>query len=102
MSENERLIPVVVPEKWCMYDQLHKIQKEYDEALLELDALEDNSDDDVRFAAYEDKQSLAEELVDIQVACETALSMLGLNQEQRDQVRQRVNQKNALRGYHGN
>ena len=43
----------------------------------------------------------AEELVDVQVACETTLYLLGYQSEsERNRIRNQVDRKNALRGYH--
>lgn len=43
----------------------------------------------------------AEELVDVQVSCETLLYILGYQSESdRNRIRNQVDRKNALRGYH--
>lgn len=48
-----------------------------------------------------DYDHAAEELVDVQVACETMLYIIGWRlQEERDWIRAEVDRKNALRGYH--
>lgn len=44
---------------------------------------------------------IAEELADLQQACETAMAMLGLNEHERQNVRKKVLCKNASRGYYG-
>ena len=44
--------------------------------------------------------NLVEEIVDVQLVCETFLSGLGLNQEQRNNVRYKAKLKNLARGYY--
>ena len=44
--------------------------------------------------------NLVEEIVDIQLVCETFLSGLGLNQEQRNNARYKAKLKNLARGYY--
>jgi hypothetical protein len=48
----------------------------------------------------EGKARIAEELVDVQQACETAMAILGMNEEERRKTREKVLQKNARRGYY--
>ena len=48
----------------------------------------------------EGKARIAEELVDIQEACETAMAILGLSEVERQNVRKKVLCKNASRGYY--
>jgi hypothetical protein len=43
---------------------------------------------------------LAEELVDLQMACETMLAIVGLGEQEREEVRKKVIEKNAKRGYY--
>lgn len=43
---------------------------------------------------------VAEELADLQQACETAMAMLGLSEVERQNVRKKVLLKNASRGYY--
>ena len=43
---------------------------------------------------------IAEELADLQQACETAMAMLGLSEVERQNVRKKVLLKNASRGYY--
>jgi phosphoribosyl-ATP pyrophosphohydrolase len=53
--------------------------------------------------AYNDghpHEHLAEELADVQEACETALAKMGFNREERQKIRKRVLLKNASRGYY--
>ena len=47
------------------------------------------------------KGRIAEELADLQQACETAMAMLGLSDIERQNVRKKVLLKNASRGYYG-
>ena len=49
----------------------------------------------------EGKARIAEELADIQEACETAMAILGLSEVERQNVRKKVLLKNASRGYYG-
>jgi len=44
--------------------------------------------------------NLIEEIVDIQLVCETFLAELGLNQEQRNNARYKAKLKNLARGYY--
>ena len=46
------------------------------------------------------RDHVAEELVDIQVSCETALMILGFSAEEREAIRAKVDEKNRKRGYH--
>jgi NTP pyrophosphatase (non-canonical NTP hydrolase) len=48
----------------------------------------------------ESKERLAEEIADVQEACETALAGLGLHEKERRVVRLQVIKKNAHRGYY--
>lgn len=48
----------------------------------------------------EGKMRIAEELADIQEACETAMAILGLSEHERQNVRKKVLLKNASRGYY--
>lgn len=68
-------------------DQLKKVNDEYKEVIS---AWMDN----------EGKERVAEELVDMQQAIETAMAILGLTEEQRKEVRRKVIMKNKLRGYY--
>lgn len=81
-----KLIPVRVPKGWIIYKQLLKVQEELNEALEAY-----NLDKTVE---------LLEELVDVQVACETALAVMGADERYRNILRDRVNEKNRTRGYH--
>lgn len=46
------------------------------------------------------KENLVEELVDLQMTCETALAGLGLDNQKRMEARRNVIQKNQERGYY--
>lgn len=46
------------------------------------------------------RERVAEELVDLQMACETALAILGLSEDLRQKIRRKVVLKNSLRGYY--
>ena len=48
----------------------------------------------------EGNKRIAEELADVQQACETAMAILGLDESERQMVRKRVLSKNASRGYY--
>lgn len=48
------------------------------------------------------KERVAEELADLQIACETALAIIGLSEEQRREIRCKVVTKNDMRGYYEN
>ena len=48
-----------------------------------------------------DYERAGEELADVQVACETLLYIIGYQSEsERNRIRNQVDRKNALRGYH--
>lgn len=81
-SNYVRLLPVTWAVGHTVSDQLNKVKEELDEAF----AARDNVD----------RYELCEELVDIQVACQTALEMLGCDI---NKVRAYVNEKNRKRGY---
>lgn len=48
----------------------------------------------------EKKERIAEEIADVQLACETALSGLGLHEKERRKIRLQCIQKNDKRGYY--
>ena len=66
--------------------QLAKIEEEYGEVI---EAYTDG----------EPKERLAEELVDLQVACETMLAIMGYTDDDRQRIRKMVTEKNRARGY---
>ena len=66
--------------------QLAKIEEEYGEVI---EAYTDG----------EPKERLAEELVDLQVACETMLAIMGYTDDDRQRIRKMVTEKNRSRGY---
>lgn len=68
-------------------EQIAKIHSEYLEVMSAVFHKEGN-------------ERIAEELADLQQACETAMAMLGLNEHERQNVRKKVLCKNASRGYY--
>ena len=55
----------------------------------------------VKELARGDYERAGEELADVQVACETLLYIIGYQSEsERNRIRNQVDRKNALRGYH--
>ncbi len=68
-------------------DQVNKIHSELNEVIK---AVMDN----------EGKERIAEELVDVQQACETALAILGLTEDERREARRKVIVKNSKREYY--
>lgn len=83
--------------KNTVFQQMVAIGKEFQEAHYAYLGLHDSlsNPDSNGYEAY--KNELAEELVDLQTACQTLLVMLGVNL---DQVRHDVIVKNAARGYY--
>jgi hypothetical protein len=51
-------------------------------------------------SADAEKPHTIEELIDLQMSCETMLAMLGLDKQQRREARKKVVAKNAARGYY--
>ena len=68
-------------------DQINKIHAEWTEVM---NAYMDN----------EGKERIAEELADVQQACETALAILGLSEDERTEARRKVIAKNSKREYY--
>lgn len=68
-------------------DQIKKIHAEWLEVM---NAYMDN----------EGKERIAEELADVQQACETALAILGLSEDERREARRKVIAKNSKREYY--
>lgn len=68
-------------------DQINKIHAEWTEVM---NAYMDN----------EGKERIAEELADVQQACETALAILGLTEDERTEARLKVIAKNSKREYY--
>jgi flagellar biosynthesis/type III secretory pathway protein FliH len=68
-------------------DQVNKIHAELNEVIK---AVMDN----------EGKERIAEEIVDVQQACETALAILGLTEDERREARRKVIAKNSKREYY--
>ena len=81
----ERRAGSLIPaEKFKSDNLIEKIQEEVEEVRQ---ALKGNG-------------NLVEEIVDIQLVCETFLAGLGLNQEQRNDARYKAKLKNLARGYY--
>ena len=49
---------------------------------------------------YDNRVEFINELVDVQMSCETMLAILGLDEQQRMEARRRVIAKNKARGYY--
>ena len=74
-------------------EQLNKIYEELDEVMDALFAYrQEKSDEALRDCAME--------LADVQIACETMLDMLGLDEIARNKIRDIVYRKNKDRGYY--
>jgi hypothetical protein len=87
VEEEKELKPAVKFMGISLADQINKIHSELTEVIN----------------AYMDKEGeerIAEEIADVQQACETALAILGLTDEQRHEIRRKVIMKNKLRGYY--
>jgi hypothetical protein len=87
VEKEKELKPAVRFMGISLADQINKIHSELTEVI----------------SAYMDKEGeerIAEEIADVQQACETALAILGLTDEQRHEIRRKVIMKNKLRGYY--
>ena len=87
VEPNKELQPAVKFMGISLADQINKIHSELTEVIS---AYMDN----------EGEERIAEELADVQQACETALAILGLTDAQRHEIRCKVIMKNKLRGYY--
>lgn len=87
-GEKSDLKPATKFMRSSLNDQLEKIKEELGEVIL-------------AYVDGEDKERIAEEIVDVQQACETALAILGLSEDERSKMRKKVLLKNASRGYYG-
>ena len=87
VKEKELRPAVLYMHKLTKRQQLRKIAEELDEVIQ---AWEDG----------EKNERVAEELADVQMACETMLAMLGYTEKQRYGIRQKVIAKNSRRGYY--
>ncbi len=74
-------------ERLSLTEQIAKIHSEYLEVMSAV-------------IHNEGRARIAEELADIQEACETAMAILGLSEHQRQNIRKKVLLKNASRGYY--
>ena len=86
-AEKELRPAVLYMHKLTKRQQLRKIAEELDEVIQ---AWEDG----------EKNERVAEELADVQMACETMLAMLGYTEAQRKEIRLAVIDKNSRRGYY--
>ncbi len=75
-------------------EQTAKIMEEVSEVYEALKAYNKNPESTEKFG------QLVEEIVDVQVAMETFLAILGLDEEGRDAVRAKIYIKNLERGYY--
>lgn len=87
------LKPVKIHTSWTLKNQLAKIREEYSEVEILVLAQELGNNDIT-------STDIAEELVDLQTACETMLAMLGFDGVERNTVRLNVIEKNRKRGYY--
>lgn len=72
-----------------------------DSLQLLIDKIVEECDEVVQaFNDGERKERVAEEIADVQLACETALSGLGLHEKERRKIRLQCIQKNDKRGYY--
>lgn len=85
--EEKELKPATRFLRVSLADQINKIHAEWTEVM---NAYMDN----------EGKERIAEELVDVQQACETALAILGLTEDERREARRKVIAKNSKREYY--
>ena len=86
-TKDKELQPAVKFMGISLADQINKIHSELTEVIS---AYMDN----------EGEERIAEEIADVQQACETALAILGLTDAQRHEIRCKVIMKNKLRGYY--
>lgn len=87
MAEEKELKPAIRFLGDSMNSLIDKIVEECDEVV---EAYNDG----------EPKERLAEEIADVQLACETALSGLGFHEKERRKIRLQCIQKNDKRGYY--
>lgn len=80
------------------YKQFESVESEFDEIQREFYRMID--DRYSKTFREESKQNLIMELVDLQMSCETMLAILGLDENQRMEVRRKVIEKNRVRGYY--
>jgi NTP pyrophosphatase (non-canonical NTP hydrolase) len=87
LQEEKELKPAVHFLGNSMQSLIDKIVEECDEVVQ-------------AFNDGERKERVAEEIADVQLACETALSGLGLHEKERRKIRLQCIQKNDKRGYY--
>ena len=71
-----------------IHEQMSHLLSEFDEVMVEYGWTITN------------EQRFAEELIDLQMSCETMLAILDLNEQQRNEARRKVIAKNTERGYY--
>lgn len=67
----------------------------------ELDEVRQAMNDYALGAPCSGTDHISEELVDLQMSCETMLAIIGLDEQQRNEARRKVIKKNKERGYYG-
>lgn len=92
-EDKNNLKPVKIQQNWILKNQLAKIREEYSEVEILVLARELGNNGIT-------STDIAEELVDLQTACETMLAMLGFDGVERNAVRLNVIEKNRKRGYY--
>lgn len=75
---------------WCQ--QIKHVYSEFNEVLTEFHLFDDGD--------VTEPLKLIEELIDLQMSCETMLACMELNEQQRMEARRRVIVKNKARGYY--
>ena len=86
------LKPVKITTGWTLLRQLEKVREEYAEVELLVLSKELGKHNITAL-------NIAEELIDLQTACETMLYMLGLTEAELNTMREYVVLKNKTRGY---
>ena len=85
--EEKELKPATKFMHLTLNEQLDKLKEEVGEVML-------------AYVDGEGKERIAEELADVQQACETALAILGLTEDERREARRKVIAKNSKREYY--
>ena len=74
------------------YEQIKHVYSEFNEVITEFHLFDDGD--------VTEPLKLIEELIDLQMSCETMLACMELNEQQRMEARRRVIVKNKARGYY--
>ena len=74
------------------YQQIQHVYSEFNEVITEFHLFDDGD--------VTEPLKLIEELIDLQMSCETMLACMELNEQQRMEARRRVIAKNKARGYY--